>query len=224
MGFFLKNKTIFMLSDKRKKYLKSRIANPPKKLTPEERKYIGAVKGGLKRHEKALRVDGKFTNNDYRAEVVKIATAAGVNERDLQRFYEQDQSYFENLYKTGRSRSLPRGDTTVINDIKKFKGTIYVDRGDGEGFRKCSKEQAIMWILEFKTYLSTEHDSPFMTIQYEVSFDRKMYIRIPSIDAIEDSYSTNNYPFEPDNLIDVITDMYDGEDGYDILFYEQPQD
>lgn len=220
-----------MLNDKRKKYLKSRLDNPPKKLTAAERKYIGAVRGGLKRHEAALRVDGKFTTNDYRAEVVKIATAAGVKERDLQRFYEQDQSYFENLYKTGRSKSLPRGDTTVINDIKKFRGTIYVDRGDGEGFIRCSKEQAIMWLLEFKTYLSTEHDSPFMTIQYEVSFDRKMYIRIPSVGAIEDAYSLmtdggyvpfdDSGPMNSDSLIDVITDMYDGDDGYDILFYEQ---
>lgn len=130
------------------------------------------VAAGKARAAKSLRVEGKFTSNQFLDTVTKQAEAAGV--ADPYVFYLQNQSEYEALYSEVSLTTYHDFDK-LLQDIKGHNGPIY------KNGRRVRPETAIRSLWELNQYLKGEHDVFNFWAKIGISQGGRMEIEIPRI-------------------------------------------
>lgn len=153
------------------------------------------VAAGKARAAKAIRVNGKFTENAFLEEITRIAEMQGV--KDPYDFYRQNEAIYERMYKM-ESFTTVRDTGKIKQDIKGYNGKI-VKNG-----KEVKKASAIKSMNALNQYLKIEHSVVAWGEKVGLTMFGKMSLNIPTPAQVE--MAMENY--DDAGIVDCLQDEF----------------
>lgn len=158
------------------------------------------VLAGKARAAKAIRVRGRFTSNQFLDYVSEKAKISGY--KNPFQFFLENEISLTKQFENG-SQTSTRNSGQIKKDMKKYKGKIILNG------REVKKATALKNIQQLVSKLKMETTAVDFYVQYNLTFDGKMKIKIPTaaqiqklidtdediFDQIEDDFSDAQFSF-----------------------------
>ena len=164
-------------------FLKSNFENiNPDALSKDDRAYYGRIAGGKSRSQQAVRIDGKFVNNEFidRGGYTRIAIAKGYD--NARQLFEHDKpTYYaaKKIFLSKNGLSYKYHSENVIQQIDRYKGKIFING------KEYSKIKAIEKIDNTDKAIKRNYESFFN--EYWVRLKKggtEMHFNLPSVNKI----------------------------------------
>lgn len=182
---------------KKRKPVKKVILTPTKK---NEKKVLA----GKARAAKSIRIKGRFTSNQFLEYVTEKAEITGY--KDPFKFFLENEFSLTKQFENG-TQTATRNSGQLKKDIKKYKGKIIMNG------REVKQATALKNIQQLVSKLKLETDAVDFCVQYNLSFDGKMKIKIPTtaqvqrmIEEREDLYNEIESEFSENEFVLIISD------------------
>lgn len=150
------------------------------------------VAAGKARAAKSLRIDGRFTSNEFFHDVEQQAKSAGV--KDVFLFFKQNENEYKELYSTWM-QATEYFDYTFLNLIKNYTGQIIING------RENTVGTALQKLLKFNQYLKNNHNVVSWSIMPYLKLSGGLKFTLPAdidmdeetdLESLEDFLSMEN--------------------------------
>lgn len=148
-----------------KKNIPGRVKDPKK------------VAAGKARAAQSVRIEGRFTSNEFFQRVQSDADATGA--KDAFQYFLQNEKVYEQMYKAVQT-TTKKDLNSAKKYIKEFKGKVYKNN------KEVTKGTLINSLTQLNQYLKSEHDIVAFWQNLELTgFEGKLNIKVPSVKEIE---------------------------------------
>lgn len=134
------------------------------------------VAAGKARAAKSLRVNGKFTGNEFFAKVEKDAQSAG--QKDVFTFFLQNEKQYTALYDTPLE-SAEVYDYQFMNNLLNYTGNVIMNGRDNKNLYSLKKVMVFNQFLKNSMNVAAWSIKPFIKLSGELSFE------LPDIEQLE---------------------------------------
>jgi len=176
----------------------------PSKKKIQKPKNPKKVAAGEARAKKALRINGRFTSNEFYQDVKQQAEQAGV--KDVFSFFNQHEKEFSDLYSTWMQAS-EYFDYAFLNIVKEYSSTIFVNE------RQNTNGTALQKLLSFNQYLKNNHNVVAWSIMSYIRIAGGLKFTLPSdvdMDKYSDLESLEDYLASEHNIKIIVSEKKAG--------------
>lgn len=144
-----------------------------KNLKPKDPKKVAA---GKARAAKSLRIDGKFTTNDFFKKVQSDAKEAGA--KDTFAFFRQAEKQYAKVYEK-MNMPVTRNEDKFLHDLQNYTGKVFKN---GREVKAATLRENMRLVGQ---YLRTEHNVVTFYVQPLVNLNGKMNLRFPTVAEVK---------------------------------------
>jgi len=148
-----------------------------KQVTPVKQKDPKKVAAGKARAAKSLRINGRFTSNQFFEDVKEQAKEAGA--KDVFKFFEQNENEFIRLYDNWML-AAEYFDYTFLNLVKGYTGKIFVNG------KENAVGTALQKLLKFNQYLKNNWNVVSWSIMPYLKLSGQLKFTLPSDEEMDE--------------------------------------
>jgi hypothetical protein len=142
------------------------------------------VAAGKARAQKAVRLNGKFVTKFFQNNLKEDAEAVGYT-GNLQKFLDEHEIVYSNLYETGELQSIvPKADGTLFKEAESYQGKLIL-RINGED-QEVSLDKFKYEVLRVEQALMSTESCAGVAFQPILTFNGKMIVELPDVDELDE--------------------------------------